>query len=145
MRTDKSLCVFPFIHRTQPTLTQLVCFVASSRFGHATTRRKSKYPLVLLLQLTSLCHTRKPERIWYQHKQKKPLRSSPWTDTVDSLAQTSACQLFIHPPLRMAVDVRIIHENSLAYPLVVETTVLLSVKNMIQNMINTQMIRVSAE
>lgn len=45
----------------------------------------------------------------------------------------------------MAVDVRIIHENSLAYPLVVKTTVLLSEKNMIQNMINTQMIRVSAE
>lgn len=45
----------------------------------------------------------------------------------------------------MAVDVRIIHENSLPYPLVVETTVLLSENNMIQNMINTQMIRVSAE
>ena len=45
----------------------------------------------------------------------------------------------------MAVDVRIIHENSLMYPLVVETTVLLSEKNMIQNMINTQMIRVRAE
>ena len=28
----------------------------------------------------------------------------------------------------MAVDVRIIHENSFAYPLVVETTVLLSEK-----------------
>lgn len=37
------------------------------------------------------------------------------------------CQLFIHPPLRMAVDVHIIHENSLAYPHVVETTVLLSI------------------
>ena len=45
----------------------------------------------------------------------------------------------------MAVDVRIILENSPAYPLVVETTVVLSEKNMIQNMINTQMIRVSAE
>lgn len=94
---------------------------------------------MISLELASLCHTCKPERIRYEHKQKSHCA------LLCGFFGANKCQLFRHRPLHMAVDVSVIHENSLAYTLAVETTVLLSEKNMIQNMINTQMIRVSAE